>query len=215
MRYSEGETGAVSPMYFVPEAQATRFDDASLQSREVWSHYPYALVVWAPGHPPGLAANVTKVLADADVPVYSIRPYADVISARFGRQRFVAGLTGLFGLVGLVLAALGLYGVTAYRVGQRTSEIGVRMALGASRASVVRLVLNGALRRVGIGLALGVPAAVGVGYAIASQLFGVRPWDPVVLGAAALLLLTAALAATAIPAHRASRVDPLRALKAE
>jgi predicted permease len=215
MRYFADETGAISPMYFVPEAQATRFDDPSVENREVWSHYPYAIVIWAPGHPPDLGAQVAKVLADFDVPMYGIRPYADVIAARFARQRLVAGLTALFGAVGLVLAALGLYGVTAHRVGQRTSEIGVRMALGAGRASVVRMVLRGVLRQVGLGLALGIPAAIGAGHVIASQLFGVKPWDPLVLSTAALLLLLAALSAAVLPARRAASVDPLRTLKAE
>jgi hypothetical protein len=215
MRYFPSDVDAVSPMYFVPEAQGARFDDATLESREVWSHYPYAIVIWAPGHPPDVAARVTGVLADFDVPMYSIRSYADVISASFGRERFVAGLTGLFAVVGLVLAGLGLYGVTAYRVGQRTGEIGVRMALGASRTSVVRLVLGGASRQVGIGLGLGIPAAIAVGHVISSQLVGVRPWDAAVLTAATLVLLLAAVTAAAVPAYRASRVDPLQALKTE
>src|SRR2546430_381068 len=119
-----------------------------------------------------------------------------------------ASLTSLFGAVGLVLAAVGLYGVTAYGVEQRTSEIGVRMALGADRGSVVAMVLRGAFAQVGIGLALGIPAAIGAGHLIASQLFGVRPWDALLLSSATLVLGLAALTAAAIPARRATRVDP-------
>jgi ABC-type antimicrobial peptide transport system permease subunit len=127
----------------------------------------------------------------------------------------IASLTLLFGAVGLVLAAVGLYGVTAYAVEQRTKEIGVRMALGANRANVVQMVLQAAFWPVGIGLALGIPAAIGAGYLIASHLFGVRPWDPMVLSLAALLLGVAALIAAAIPARRATRVEPMIALRYE
>ena len=127
----------------------------------------------------------------------------------------MAGLTWIFGAVGLMLAAVGLYGVTAYGVEQRTSEIGVRMALGASRGSVVEMVLRAAFWQVGIGVALGIPAAIGAGWAIASELFGVQPWNPAMLGFAALLLVLTALVAAAIPACRAAAVDPMRALRTE
>jgi ABC-type antimicrobial peptide transport system permease subunit len=127
----------------------------------------------------------------------------------------IAGLTSLFGALGLVLAAVGIYGVTAYGVEQRTGEIGVRMALGANRGSVVAMVLRGAFRQVGIGLALGIPGAIGAGYVIASRLFGVKPWDPLMLSGATLMLGLAALVAAVIPARRAASVDPMRALRAE
>ena len=117
--------------------------------------------------------------------------------------------------LGLALAAVGLYGVTAYGVEQRTSEIGVRMALGAGRGNVVRMVLRSSFEQVGIGVALGIPTAMGAGWAIASQLFGVRPWSPAILGFAALLLVVTALAAAAIPARRAAAVHPMRALRME
>src|SRR4029077_13185617 len=114
-----------------------------------------------------------------------------------------------------VLAAVGIYGVTAYGVEQRRSEIGVRIALGADRGAVVAMVLRGAFWQVGIGLALGIPAAIGAGYLIASQLFGVRPWDPLMLSGATVVLGLAALIAATIPAHRAASVDPVQALRAE
>jgi ABC-type antimicrobial peptide transport system permease subunit len=110
---------------------------------------------------------------------------------------------------------VGLYGVTAYGVEQRTNEIGVRMALGADRGSVVRMVLREAFWQIGIGLALGIPAAIGAGRLIAGQLFGVRPWDPLMLSLATLLLGVAALIAAAIPARRATRVEPMVALRYE
>ena len=127
----------------------------------------------------------------------------------------IATLTMLFGGLGLVLAAVGLYGVMAYTVEQRTSEIGVRMALGADRAGVVGMVLQGAFLQVGIGLAIGIPAAIVAGRLISKQLFGVKPGDPVMLTVATALLCLAALLASSIPASRAAGVEPMIALRNE
>lgn len=98
---------------------------------------------------------------------------------------------------------------------QRTSEIGVRMALGADRGSVIGMVLRGAFWQVGIGLGIGIPGAIGAGYLIASQLYGVKPWNPLLLGGATALLGLAALAAAVIPAQRAASIDPMQALRSE
>jgi putative ABC transport system permease protein len=203
------------PMYFLPEAQTAHFDQADLEGREVWSHYLYNIAIWAPGSHPDMQAQVKRALADVDpdLVIYDVQPYSSVI--QFTQQNMIASLTWLFGALGLVLAAVGLYGVTAYGVERRTSEIGVRMALGANRGSVVLLVLRGAFSQVGIGLALGIPAAIGAGHLIASRLFGVKPWDPLVLSGATLLLVLAALTAAVIPARRAAGVDPMRALRSE
>jgi putative ABC transport system permease protein len=205
------------PMYFLPEAQTTRFDEAGSESREVWSHYLYQIVIWAPGNRRDLEKPVRSALADVDpnLLVDGVRPYSEVIAADFAEQNMIASLTWLFGAVGLVLAAVGLYGVTAYGVEQRTGEIGVRMALGAGRGSVLAMVLRGAFWQVGIGLALGIPAAIGAGDLIASRLFGVTPWDPLMLLGSTLVLGLAALIAAFIPARRAASVDPMRALRAE
>jgi ABC-type antimicrobial peptide transport system permease subunit len=121
----------------------------------------------------------------------------------------------LFGALGLVLVAVGLYGVMAYTVEQRTHEIGVRMALGADRAKVVRLVLRGAFFQVGIGIGIGVPLAIAAGRLMTNQLFGVSPWNPGMLTIATLLLCAAALLASWIPAARAASVDPMVALRTE
>jgi putative ABC transport system permease protein len=205
------------PMYFLPEAQSTHFDEPESQEREVSSHYLYNVVVWAPGNPPGVGVQVKRALADVDpnLVIYGVQSYSEVIHSHFAQQNMIATLTWLFGAVGLVLAAVGLYGVTAYGVEQRTSEIGVRMALGANRGSVLAMVLREAFWQVGIGLALGIPAAIGAGYLLASELFGVAPWDPLMLSAATLLLGPAALIAAVIPARRAMRVDPMVALRYE
>jgi predicted permease len=205
------------PMYFLPEAQSTHFDEPEAQEREVSSHYLYNVVVWAPGNPPGVGVQVKRALTDVDpnLVIYGVQSYSEVIHSHFAQQNMIATLTWLFGAVGLVLAAVGLYGVTAYGVEQRTSEIGVRMALGANRGSVLAMVLREAFWQVGIGLALGIPAAIGAGYLLASQLFGVAPWDPLMLSAATVLLAPASLIAAVIPARRAMRVDPMVALRYE
>ena len=206
-----------APMYFLPEAQSTYFDDPESEEREISSHYLYSVLVWASGNPPGLGMQVKKALAEIDpnLLVYGVRSYSEVIHGDFAQQNMIATLTWLFGTVGMALATVGLYGVTAYGVEQRTSEIGVRMALGAQRGSLIAMVVRGAFWQVGIGLALGIPAAIGAGNLMASQLFGVTPRDPLILSITALLLVLAALLAAAIPARRATRVDPMIALRQE
>ena len=217
VRYFPSTVHAVRPMYFVPEAQGATFDDRELESRELWSHYLYNVVIWAPGNPPGLAAAVRDRLAAVapDFVMGRVQPYADVVRRQFAQQDMIASLTWLFGAIGLLLAAVGLYGITAYTVERRTAEIGVRMALGADRASVVGMVLRGAFVQVSVGLALGIPAAIVSGALIASRLFDVRPWDPALLVRAALFLVAATLVAAFIPARRAAGLDPMRALRIE
>jgi putative ABC transport system permease protein len=204
-------------MYYIPEAQMVHFDQRDLQSDELWSQNLYNIVIWAPEHPANIFMQVKKTLAEVDpnLVIYSIEPYSRVIQATFDQQNMIASLTWLFGAVGLLLAAIGLYGVTSYGVEQRRSEIGVRMALGADRRSVVAMVLRGAFWQVGIGLGIGIPAAIGAGYLMASQLFGVTPWNPLLLAGAAVLLGLAALVAAVIPAWKAASIDPMQALRSE
>ena len=205
------------PMYYIPEAQTVHFDQPDTQSYEIWSQNLYNIVLWTAGHPPNVREQVKSALAQVDpsLVMYDVAPYSVIVQSTFDQQKMIASLTWLFGAVGLVLAAVGLYGVTAYGVEQRTSEIGVRMALGADRASVIAMVLRGAFWQVGIGLGIGIPAAIGAGYLIASQLFGVRPWNPLLLAGATVLLGLAALIAALIPARRASSIEPMQALRSE
>jgi putative ABC transport system permease protein len=205
------------PMFFLPESQSTHYTSPSENAGELWSHYLYNLVLWAPGNPPGLEAQVRKALGEIDpnLVLYTVDSYSHLLGADFAQQNMIATLTLLFGALGLVLAAVGLYGVTAYTVEQRTSEIGVRMALGANRGNVVSMILRDAFWQVGVGLAVGIPAAIGAGWAITTQLFGVKFWDPAMLSVAAVLLALAALAAAVIPAQRAAGLDPMRALRME
>ena len=207
----------IGAMFWVPEAQTVQYDDPAYTAGEIWSHYLYNIVIWAPGDPPGMEDKVRKVLASVDpnLVLYGVDPYSNVLSNDFQQENMIATLTSLLGVLGLVLAAVGLYGVMAYSVEQRTSEIGLRMALGADRGSVVKMVLHGAFSQVGIGLALGIPLAIGAGKLITDQLFGVKPWDPVMLAIATLSLGVAALIATVIPARRAAGVEPMVALRNE
>lgn len=205
------------PMYYIAEAQMVHFDQPDTQSYQIWSQYMYNIVIWASGHPADFQRQVKRALAEVDpnLVIYDVQPYSEVIQGTFDQQNMIASLTWLFGAVGLVLAAVGLYGVTAYGVEQRTSEIGVRMALGADRGSVIAMVLRGAFLQVGIGLGVGIPAAIGAGYLIASQLFGVTPWNPLLLAGATALLGLAALVAALIPARRAASIEPMQALRSE
>jgi putative ABC transport system permease protein len=207
----------VRPMFWLPEAQTVQYDDPAFQSGEIWSHYLYNIVIWAPGNLPGIEEHVRKALAgvDPNLVLYGVDPYAKVVSADFQQEKMIATLTTLFGALGLVLAAVGLYGVLAYTVERRTSEIGVRMALGADRGRVLRMVLGGAFGQVGVGLGVGIPAAIGAGKLMTAQLFDVKPWDPVMLALAILLLGLAALVASWVPAWRAAGVEPMAALRTE
>jgi len=204
-------------MFWIAEAQTVQYDDPNMASGEAFSHNLYNIVIWAPGSPPGMEERVRKALADVDpaLVLYGVDSYTKILSADFQQEYMIATLTTFFGVLGLVLAALGLYGVMAYMVEQRTGEIGIRMALGADRGSVVQMVLRGAFSQVGIGLGLGIPAAIGAGKLMTDQLFGVKPWDPVMLTLATLLLALAALLASVIPARRAAGVDPMVALRNE
>jgi predicted permease len=205
----------VGPMFWVSEAQTVKYDDPAFVNMESGSHDLGNVVIWAPGNPPGMEERVRKafISIDPNLVVYAVDPYNNVVSTDFQQEEMIATLTSLFGVLGLVLAAVGLYGVLAYMVEQRTSEIGLRMALGADRVRVTKLVLRGAFLQIGIGLAIGIPAAIGAGKLMNNQLFGVRPWDPVMLALAALMLGLAALLASAIPARRAAGVEPMVALR--
>jgi predicted permease len=205
------------PMFFVPMAQTVPYAAEMMQRVETASHFMGGLLLVTSVPTGTLEPQVARALAAADpnLAVLSVRTLAQQVERTFDQQRALAGLAGLFGAIALVLAAIGLYGVTAYSVAQRTSEIGVRMALGADRGTVMSMILGSAFRRVIVGLVLGVPLAIGAGYLISSQLFGVKFWDPVALGAAASALGVAALVASMVPAARAAGIAPMQALRNE
>jgi predicted permease len=206
------------PMFFVPQAQwVTHYQEDILKKIELNSHFVGSALLVTAQQPGALEPVLRRTLAevDANLTLNSVRTMKEQVALAFDQQRAVASLAGLFGIVALVLAAVGLYGVTAYTVVQRTGEIGVRMALGADRRSIVRLVLAGAFRQVGVGLALGIPLAIGAGRLMAAQLYGVPFWDPWSLGLAASALGFSAFVAAMIPASRAAGLDPMKALRTE
>jgi putative ABC transport system permease protein len=212
-----GVKDPVRPMFWLSETQSVKYDDPQFNTFDLFSHFLSNIVIWAPGNRPGIETEVRKALAsiDPNLVVYSVDPYSKILAGDFQQENMIATLTMLFGVLGLVLAAVGLYGVMAYTVEQRTSEIGVRMALGADRPSVVRLVLRGAFVQIGIGLGLGIPLAIVAGRLMTRQLYGVSPWDLRMLTVATLLLCAATLLASWIPATRAASVEPMVALRTE
>jgi predicted permease len=152
---------------------------------------------------------------DAGVPVFAVRPFESFLSASVAERRFTLVLVGTFAFLALLLAAVGLYGVIAYSVRQRTKEIGVRMAIGADATRIARLVASESVRMVAFGLAAGLLGALATARLLASFLYGVQPADPAAIVAAAAVLSAAAVLATLLPVRRATRVDPVIALAAE
>jgi predicted permease len=152
---------------------------------------------------------------DRNVPLTAIKTVETKIDETLSTERLLTSLAGAFGLLSALLTAIGLYGVTAYSVVRRTQEIGIRMALGARRGDVLRLVVRRGMVQVAVGLALGLAAAYGLTRFIAGWLYGVKPTDPATLAAVTLLLLAVALAACYLPARRAARLDPMVALRTE
>ena len=205
------------PMFFVPLAQRVRYDDEMMQMVEDSTHYIEGAILVMNGSMEGLEPQVRQILSDIDpnLTLQGVRPLQEQVDAEFDQQRAVAHMTGMFGILALILAAVGLYGVTAYSVERRTSEIGVRMAMGADRWNVVRLVLRGAFLQILIGLVIGIPLSIGCARFIATQLYHVKGWDPVVLGGSIFALGLSALIASIIPARRAASINPVTALRTE
>ncbi len=205
------------PMFYVPLAQYVNYKQDLLKSIELRSHFIGGIMLVTDTPPGALEPVLRRTLAELDpnLTIVSVRTMQEQIARSFDQERAVASLAGLFGIVALLLAAVGVYGVTAYSVAQRTNEIGIRMALGANRARVIQLVLQGAFKRVVIGLVLGLPLAIGAGRLISAQLYGVSSWDPLALSVAASALAACALVATLIPATHAAAISPMDALRIE
>ena len=218
MRYNDyGFKDPDRPMFFLPLTQHWKTTKPEEIEGEKQTHYIENLIFRVSGEPEGLEMQVRKALGEIDpnLALLDFGSYDEILHRDFGQQEMIAELTLIFGALALVLAAIGLYGVTAYTVEQRTGEIGIRMALGADRGSVLGMVLRNALAQVLIGLVIGIPAAIAAGRAITAQLYAVKPYDPAILGIAAAILSLAALAAAALPARRAVNVNPTEALRAE
>jgi predicted permease len=185
-----------------------------LASRFVGDMTVYVRTTLAPDQFVALARDRVAKL-DPNLPLYNVRTMEQRVSDSLLIERLTAGLAGAFGVLATLLASVGLYGVMAFSVARRTREIGVRMALGAFGQDVVWLVLKEALLLLAIGLVVGLPASLALARYAQSQLFGVHFADPLTLGVAVVSLGTAAALAGYIPARRASRVDPIRALRYE
>jgi ABC-type antimicrobial peptide transport system permease subunit len=185
--------------------------------RRSWVPSSAAIQVRSSAGVGAVAAAVRSVVNDLDpnLPVYDVATVRELSRAAFSEQSMLARLVGGFAVLALLLAALGLYGVVNYAVAARTSEFGLRMALGAQRRDVLGMVLREALRLAGAGAAIGLAAALGVTRLIQSRLFDVTPLDPVVFSIAVAVLLGTAVLATYIPARRATTVDPMLALRRE
>jgi ABC-type antimicrobial peptide transport system permease subunit len=160
---------------------------------------------------PALRARIWRL--DADLPLDEVGTMRELLGASVAEPRFNATLLAAFAVTALLLAAVGVYGVLSYAVAQRTSEIGVRMALGARRWQLLRVVVGEGVALALAGVVVGVVASLGTGRLLASLLHGVSVGDPMILGGAAATLTLVALAAAALPAWRASRVDPVVALR--
>jgi predicted permease len=205
------------PMFYVPLAQNVDYKSGVMKRVEVQSHFIGGMMLVTDVPPGVLEPALRRVLSgvDPNLTIDSVRTMEQQVLLTFDQERAVASLAELFGAIALLLAAVGLYGVTAYTVAQRTNEIGIRMALGADRASVIGYVLRGAFARVAVGLGLGLPLAIGAGRLISSQLYGVSFWDPLALTLAAAALAICSLVAALIPATVAASISPITALRAD
>jgi predicted permease len=205
-------------MFFRPLTQRNKLmTEPSSITGETRSLYINSATIRFHGDQQGLERLVRKTLAniDSNLTVFDFRSLDSQVAGNFDQERLIARLATLFGVLALILASVGLYGITSYTVARRTSEIGLRMALGANRSNVVKLVLRGALLQIAIGLAIGIPIALLGGRYLGSQLYGVHIYDPFSMVFAVLGLSLSAALAGFIPARRASSLEPMEALRIE
>jgi len=215
-KYQDGRE-AQRAMFYVPFLQRSRRSSADSASAQDRSQYPGAIELVATGSARGLEGQIRSALAEVDrrISVDDVTTIDEQIARQFAGDNLLARLTATFGFVALLLACLGLYGVTAYSVTRRTREIGIRMAIGATHAEVLRSIVRTALVQLAIGLAIGLPADVAVARLLRAQLFGIDVYDPVSFGGSIAVLGMASLLASLIPALRAAAMDPARALRVE
>jgi len=207
----------IGSFFFLPEAQHDFLLNAESTEAYTGSHFLQdVIIVTRPrANLPFTQLRQAMASVDPNLPIISIQTLRDQVAGQFSQQRLIARLTSFFGVLSLVLASIGLYGVTAYNLGSRTSEIGVRLALGSTRGQAAGLIIRGAFALVTLGMALGFPLALAAGRFLGSQLYGLNPYDPAVILLAVLTLGASALAASLVPAFRASLISPAEALRAE
>jgi macrolide transport system ATP-binding/permease protein len=207
----------VRAVFLRPLTQVLVYKQKEMNSTETQSMFINAMVLSFNRPQPEADALIRRTLAtiDPNLTVMDMRSLDTQVAGNFNEERLVAQISSLFGVVALILASVGLYGVMSYFVARRTSEIGIRMALGATRSGIVSLVLRGALWQIFLGLALGVGAALLEGYLMKSVLYGVGAYDPVALAGSAVVLGICATVAGLIPARRASTIEPMQALRTD
>ena len=215
LQYSRTDT---HPLFLRPLTQLdTNYKETNFIRGEARSMFANAMILDFKAPPPNVDSLVRSTLAEINpnLTVRDLRTFGNQLANNFNTERLVARLTGLFGLLAVVLASVGLYGVMSYFVARRTSEIGIRMALGATRQSVVNMVMRGAMWQIFIGLVLGIPASLYVGYLMKALLYGVDSYNFAALAGAPLILLLFAIAAAFVPALRAASIEPMRALRTD
>jgi predicted permease len=215
-KYADGSQ-AVRPMFFLPVSQKVAFTGEIANKIEEASLYLGSIELHVHGDPDAVAPAVRSALAEVDpnLPPLSMTSLPERVRIELSAQTLVARLSDAFGAIALLLAAVGLYGVTAYRVARRTNEIGLRMALGATRANIGLLIVRAAFTQIGVGLLLGIPLALAAARALQSQLFGVSAFSVAPLAIAAVVVGICALLASALPARRAATIAPMVALRAD
>jgi len=204
------------PMYFVAAPQAIKYDtpDGVVTDRSI---YLGSIILRISTPIPDLEKQVRRVLAqiNPDLPVTDIFPFAQQVQRHLDQQQMIAQLMTIFGLLALTLATVGLYGVTSYGIERRTNEIGIRMALGADRSKVVRMVARTVALQSAAGLVIGIPLTLAAGRLLANRLSGVHTFDFPVFAMAAFGLVLSSLTAGFLPAQRAATIDPMQALRTE
>jgi macrolide transport system ATP-binding/permease protein len=210
--------GDVGPLFFRPLSQQFNgYKEPDAEAAEQASMFVNFIILDFTQAPSDVESLARRTLAaiDPNLTLMHFSSYDAEVAGNFNQDRLLARLTSMFGALALVLASVGLYGVMSYLVVRRTSEIGIRMALGAARSGVVGLILRGALGQILIGLAIGLPAALLASHLMMTLLYGVGPYDPVSFVAAAGVLSLCATAAGFLPARRAASIDPMRALRTD